>query len=153
MSIFVHDVSSNYKPSFSSALRYDRGQSLLFAVTALAFASKGGGEKKKHHEFENSFTPINAASSFSLKKSPLYSGSMVSFRPQADNRVSLNAMITYQRGNTTIILPYQYKVNIGPISNSSEPNPTFSSWVFVFKCLNKLKAQGLKPKASFYLLI
>ena len=27
-------------------------------------------------------------------------------------------MITYQHGNTTLILPYQYKVKIGPISNS-----------------------------------
>jgi hypothetical protein len=51
-----------------------------------------------------------------LKKSSLYSGSMVSFHSQTDNRVSLNAMITFQRGNTTFILPYQYKVNIGPIS-------------------------------------
>jgi len=90
---------------------------LLFAVTALAFASKGGGEKKKHHEFDNSFTPINAASSFSLKTTPLYSGSSVSFHSQADNRLSLNAMVTYQRGNTTFILPYQYKVNIGPVNN------------------------------------
>jgi hypothetical protein len=89
---------------------------LLFAVTAIAFASKGGGDKKKHREFENSFTPINAASAFTLKQSPLYSGSTVTIRPQADNRMSMNAMITYQRGNTTFILPYQYKVNIGPVS-------------------------------------
>ena len=104
---------SNYKPSFSNALRF-MAMSLLLAVTALAFASKGGGEKKKHHEMENSFTPINAASSFTLKKSPLYSGSIVSFHPQADNRVSVNAMVTYQRGNTTYILPYQYKVTLKP---------------------------------------
>jgi hypothetical protein len=90
---------------------------LLFAVTALAFASKGGGEKKKHRDYENSFTPINAASSFTLKKSPLYSGSTVIIHPQADNRLSMNAMITYQRGNTTFILPYQYKVSIAPITN------------------------------------
>ena len=108
-------MTSNYSPSFSSALRAT-AVSLLLAVTALAFASTGGG-KKKRHELENNFTPINTAATFSLKKSSLYSGSMVSFRPQADNRVSLNAMLTYQRGNTTIILPYQYKVNIGPISN------------------------------------
>ena len=109
-------MTSNYSPSFSSALRLF-AVSLLLAITALAFASTGGG-KKKHRELENSFTPINAASTFSLKKSSLYSGSMVSFHSQADDRVSLNAMITYQRGNTTIILPYQYKVNIGPISTN-----------------------------------
>ena len=102
-----------HKPSFTTAIRFGAVGLLLFAVTALAFASKGGGDKKKHREFENSFTPINTASSFSLKKSPLYSGSVVSFHQQADKRMSLNAMITYQRGNTTFILPYQYKVNAG----------------------------------------
>jgi hypothetical protein len=109
-------MASKYSPTFSSALRFS-AVSLLLAVTALAFASTGGG-KKKHHEVENNFTPINAASSFSLKKTSLYSGSMVSFHSQADNRVSLSAMITYQRGNTTFILPYQYKVNIGPITTT-----------------------------------
>jgi len=109
-------MTSNYSPSFSSALRVT-AVSLLLAVTALAFASTGGG-KKKRHELENNFTPINTAATFSLKKPSLYSGSMVTFRPQADNRVALNAMLTYQHGNTTIILPYQYKVSIGPISNS-----------------------------------
>jgi hypothetical protein len=103
-----------YKPSLLNAIRLTAVSLVLFAVTALAFASTGGGDKKKHHEFENSFTPINAASSFTLKKVPLYSGSSVSFHPQSDKRISLNAMITYQRGNTTFILPYQYKVNPGP---------------------------------------
>lgn len=92
---------------------------LLLAVAVLAFASKGGGEKKKHTPFENTFTPINAASSFTLKQTPVYSGTLLNFQPQADNRISLNAMITYQRGNTTFILPYQYKVCIGPVSNNS----------------------------------
>jgi hypothetical protein len=107
-------MTTSYSTYFSSAIRLT-AVSLLLAVTVLAFASTGGG-KKKHSELENSFTPINAASSFSLKKSSMYSGSMVSFHSQADNRVSLNAMITYQRGNTTFILPYQYKVNIGPVT-------------------------------------
>ena len=103
-------------PSYYRLLRKGAVSMLLFAVTALAFASKGGGDKKKHRDFENSFTPINAASAFTLKQSPLYSGSTVTMRPQSDNRISMNAMITYQRGNTTFILPYQYKVNIGPVS-------------------------------------
>jgi hypothetical protein len=85
---------NNQIPSFLKTLRLATASMLLFAVTALAFASKGGGEKKKHREFENSFTPINAASSFTLKKSPLYSGSTVVIHPQADNRLSMNAMIT-----------------------------------------------------------
>ena len=110
-------TSFHHKPSFTTALRLSAVGLLLFAVTALAFASKGGGEKKKHHEFDNSFTPINAASTFSLKKSPLYSGSIVSFHQQPENRISMNAMITYQRGNTTFILPYQYKGNNGPSVN------------------------------------
>jgi hypothetical protein len=111
--------------SILHTLRFCAVSMLLLAVTVIAFASKGGGDKKKHREFDNSFTPINAASSFSLKKSPAYSGTIMSFRPQADNRISINAMITYQRGNTTFILPYQYKVNIGPVTNSGSTNLQF----------------------------
>jgi hypothetical protein len=111
--------------SILHSVRFCAVSMLLLAVTVIAFASKGGGDKKKHREFDNSFTPINAASSFSLKKSPAYSGTIMSFRPQADNRISINAMITYQRGNTTFILPYQYKVNIGPVTNSGSTNLQF----------------------------
>jgi hypothetical protein len=107
-----------YNQSMLRILRL-AGVSLLFmAVTVLAFASKGGGEKKKHTAFEDRFTPIDAASSFTLKKMPVYSGTLMNFRPQADNRISMQAMITYQQGNTTFILPYQYKVKIGPVTSS-----------------------------------
>jgi len=114
------------KPAFNSFLRLTTVGILLFAVTAIAFASKGSGDKKKHQEFENNFTPINASASFTLKTAPFFSGSMVSFHPVANNHVSLNAMITYQRGNTTFILPYKYKVNIGSISsNGGQSNLQF----------------------------
>ena len=114
-----------YKPTISNAFRFTAVALLIFAATAFAFASKGG-EKKKHHEFDNSFTPITASSSFTLKKAPLYSGSMISFHPQVDNHVSMRAMVTYQRGNTTFILPYQYKVDIGPVtSNGGKSNLQF----------------------------
>lgn len=111
-------MTSINQQSIVYTLRLSVVSILLLAITVLAFASKGGGDKKKHSPFENSFTPIDAASSFSLKKTPVYSGTLMNFQPQANNRVSLNAMITYQRGNTTFILPYQYKVTIGPVNNN-----------------------------------
>lgn len=112
-------MSSTYNQSIVHTIRLSVVSILLLAVTVLAFASKGGGDKKKHSAFENAFTPINSASSFTLKKTPVYSGTLMNFQPQADNRISLNAMITYQRGNTTFILPYQYKVTIGPVNNNN----------------------------------
>ena len=112
-------MKSINQQSIVRTLRLSVVSILLLAITILAFASKGGGDKKKHAAFENNFTPIDAASSFTLKKSPAYSGTLMNFQPQADNRVSLNAMITYQQGNTTFILPYQYKVTIGPVNNGS----------------------------------
>ena len=116
----------NNKPSFSKALRVFTISVLLFAFAGLGFASKGGGDKKKHRDFDNSFTPINASSTFSLKKAPLYSGSMVTFHTQTDNRISLSSMITYQHGNTTLILPYQYKVEIGSVTaNGGKSNLQF----------------------------
>ncbi|MDP4129909.1 MAG: hypothetical protein Q8918_04430 [Bacteroidota bacterium] len=118
-------ISSAYKHPIVHTIRLSVVSILLLAVTVLAFASKGGGDKKKHKEFENNFTPINAASSFTLKRTPAYSGTLMSFQPQSDNRISLNAMITYQRGNTTFILPYQYKVNIGPVNCCGKTNLQF----------------------------
>ncbi|HVY74748.1 MAG TPA: hypothetical protein VG890_07955 [Puia sp.] len=111
-------ISSFHKQPVQRALRMTAVSLALVAITALAFASKGGGgDKKKHSVFDDNFTPINTASSFTLKKTPSYSGTIMNFKPQADKRISLNTMITYQRGNTTFILPYQYKVQIGPAVN------------------------------------
>ena len=111
-------MKSINQQSIIQTLRLSVVSILLLAITVLAFASKGGGEKKKHSAFENTFTPIDAASSFTLKKAPTYSGTLMNFQLQANNRLSVNAMITYQRGNTTYILPYQYKVTIGPVSDN-----------------------------------
>lgn len=120
-------MSANYKPSLSSTLRLFSVCVMLFAATALAVASKGGGggDKKKHQEFDNGFSPIHASSTFTLKKAPFYSGSLMTMRPVADNHISLNVNVTYQRGNTTLILPYNYKVNICPVNGESKSNLQF----------------------------
>ncbi len=87
----------------------------MLALTVFAFASKGGGEKKKTTEFDSPFTPINSASSFSLRKAPgMYTGLMNTpgafHTVAAEPRLSISPLInTYQKGNTTIILPFQYR--------------------------------------------
>ena len=86
-------MKSINQQSLIHTLRLSVVSILLLAITVLAFASKGGGEKKKHSTFENTFTPIDAASSFTLKKTPVYSGTLMNFQSQPNNRVSLNAMI------------------------------------------------------------
>jgi hypothetical protein len=120
-------MSTEYKPTLSSTLRLFSVSVMLFAATALAFASKGGGggDKKKHQEFDNGFTPIHASSAFTLKRAPFYSGSMISMKPVTENHISLNVNITYQRGNTTLILPYNYQVNLGTINGDSRSNLQF----------------------------
>ena len=90
----------------------------MMALTVFAFASKGGGEKKKTSEFDSPFTPINSASTFTLRKAPnVYNGSMGSYHSITETHVSLSPLITtYQKGNTTVILPFQYQSQMGRMS-------------------------------------
>ena len=119
---FIHPVKSFHKP----LLRVAVVALGMLVVSVFAFASKGGGEKKKLAEFDSPFTPINSASSFSLRKSPaMYSGSMSSlgsFRTVSETRetrVSLSPLITtYQKGNTTLILPFQYQPQMANMSGN-----------------------------------
>jgi hypothetical protein len=90
----------------------------------LAFASKGGGgDKKNAAPFKNDFTPINAASGFTLKNGYSYSGSYIFNQAKtADKTVSFNAMVSYQKGNSIYIMPYKYKVNISSMGAQANSN-------------------------------
>jgi hypothetical protein len=93
---------------------------LLTAVVTIGFASKGGGgDKKDVASLKNNFTPIRTINGFTLKTTrPVYSGSMLLGQAKESNRLSLNAMITYQQGNVTYILPYKYKLAASSLINS-----------------------------------
>jgi hypothetical protein len=88
---------------------------ILLAVVGLTSASKGGGGDKKAGSNSNSlktdFTPIRTTSGFTLKMGPSFSGSVLLSTEKKGNYVSFNTLVTYQKGNTTYIMPYQYKVN------------------------------------------
>jgi len=98
---------------------------LLIAVVGLTFASKGGGgEKKKDNgiPLKASFTPIRTTAGFTLKAGPSYAGSYLLSSEKANNYVSFNTLITYEKGNSVFILPYRYKMNTSVYLNNSGSN-------------------------------
>ncbi|HLX92026.1 MAG TPA: hypothetical protein VKR32_10110 [Puia sp.] len=93
-------------------------------IVGLAFASKGGDKNKKRTaNMKSDFVPIRIVSPFTLKSGFAYSGSRVFNVQKENNSFSINSLITYQRGNTTFIVPYQYRinssvVNIAPVKSN-----------------------------------
>jgi hypothetical protein len=97
---------------------------VLIIMAILTFASKGGGGDKKNNNnsFRNNFTPIRSATSFTLKSSPSYNGTYIYNQHKESNKLSFNAMVTYEQGNTTYILPYKYKVPLSSFNTGSKTN-------------------------------
>jgi hypothetical protein len=100
---------------------------LLLVFVALGFASSsskgGGGEKKNKSALMSNFTPIRSINGFTLRSiRPSFSGSLIRSQEKENNRLSLSTLITYQRGNTTYILPYKYRVAIPSLNTSSRTN-------------------------------
>jgi hypothetical protein len=88
-------------------------------IVSLAFGSKGGDDKgrKGNTKMKSDFVPIRISSSF-LKNGFTYSGSHIFSIQKEKTAFSFNTLVTYQRGNTTFIIPYKYKVNTGALSLS-----------------------------------
>jgi hypothetical protein len=88
---------------------------VMIGGVVLALASSGGGKNKNSGTLGSGFTPIRTTNGFTLKAGPNYSGS---FTSQARSGVLHNTILTYQKGNTIFILPYDYKMkNPGSRSN------------------------------------
>jgi len=88
----------------------------LVSVTTVVFADRGTGKRSNKAK-----TSLNIApSSGSLKNSILaniknglsYKGSFSTARQSGSTGVFSNTLITYQKGNTTYILPYKNKLAI-----------------------------------------
>lgn len=85
---------------------------LMLSMAVFAFGSMGGGGNKSKSKAVKGadFTPIRTINGFTLKAGPMYRGSMIFGQERTKNVVSFNSVITYQKGNTTYILPYRYKI-------------------------------------------
>jgi hypothetical protein len=86
----------------------------MLGVVVIALASSGGG-KKKSSNASLGIIPIKANGTFTLKSKPHYSGSHALGSLNMKNATVYRSLITYQKGNTTFILPSKYR-----ISNSSK---------------------------------
>ena len=97
---------------------------LMLAVVGLAFASKGGGGDKKSAKvpLKTNFVPIRTTGGFTLKEGPSYAGSYFTGTQTTREYVSFNSLVTFQKGNSTIILPYTYKINTAIYMRSSGSN-------------------------------
>jgi hypothetical protein len=86
-------------------------------IVSLAFGSKGGDDKdkKRNTQLKSDFVPVRITSPF-LKSSFTYAGSHVFSLQKEKSALSLNTLVTYQKGNMTFIMPYRYKVNTSALT-------------------------------------
>lgn len=82
----------------------------LLGLVVIALASSGGG-KKKSSGSTLGIIPIRANGTFTLKSKPSYSGSFLYTTANLKNSTTYRSVITYQKGNTTFIVPSQYRLN------------------------------------------
>ena len=84
----------------------------MIGAVALALASSGGGDKKKSETPRNStFTPIRTTNGFTLKAGPSYTGSSIFSSERNKSYITYNTVVTYQKGNSVIILPHQARIS------------------------------------------
>ncbi len=80
----------------------------------------GGNNKSKAKPVRGAeFTPIRTTNGFTLKAGLAYHGSMIFDQQKTNNVIVFNSVVTYQRGNTTYILPYRYKMQTNAFDSKS----------------------------------
>jgi hypothetical protein len=82
----------------------------MLGLVVFALASSGGG-KKKSSGTNLGIIPIRPNGTFTLKAKPSYSGSFLYTTANLKNSTLYRSVITYQKGNTTFIVPSQYRMN------------------------------------------
>lgn len=86
----------------------------LIGTVVFAVASSGGGDKRKAAStLKPEFRPVRTTNGFTLKAGPQFTGSHIISSERSHNFVMYNTIVTYEKGNTIYILPYQYKTQPG----------------------------------------
>src|SRR5688572_9498743 len=91
---------------------------LVAGTTVASFATLGDGNKKSSSKAPLMSSKTYNPGTFSLRSGYTYRGNQV-INPQATKQYfNLNTTVTYQRGNTTFIVPLKKKVIISNIKIS-----------------------------------
>ena len=105
-------MQANFTQKLNHMLKKSIISTAMIGAVALALASSGGGDKKKSEAPRNSaFTPIRTTNGFTLKAGPSYTGSKLFSVQRSNGYVTYNSVVTYQKGNSVIILPHQSRVS------------------------------------------
>ena len=94
----------------------------LITASIAAFATLGDGGKKGKKD--NSLVILNyySAKNFSLRSNYNYKSNNLFSQPERKNFIMLNSVATYQKGNSTYILPLKKMPLSGKIKFTSTPN-------------------------------
>jgi hypothetical protein len=85
----------------------------MLGLVVIALASSGGGKKKTSGPALG-VIPMRSNGTFNLKAKPSYSGSYIYSTLNQKNATVYRSVITYQKGNTTFIIPSQYRLHNQP---------------------------------------
>ncbi|MDZ4796460.1 MAG: hypothetical protein SGI83_19490 [Bacteroidota bacterium] len=90
---------------------------LLVAFSAIAsFATLGDGKKKSDSPKSSLLSSKSTTTaSFSLRSGYTYRGNQVINTKNQTSYISLNTTVTYQKGNTTYIVPLKKKVALSKV--------------------------------------
>ncbi|MEP7109945.1 MAG: hypothetical protein ABI760_18260 [Ferruginibacter sp.] len=91
---------------------------ILFSIVAEAWADRGVGRKSKNKTTLNIFAPSNIKKSiaFNIKSGLSYKGSLLNIQSGEGSAIMNTSIVTYQKGNTTYIIPYKNKITVAEIS-------------------------------------
>jgi hypothetical protein len=90
---------------------------VLVSIVAEAWADRGVGRKNKSKATLNITAPSNLRNSiaFNIKAGLTYKGSLLNSHQTIGSSIMNNSLITYQKGNTTYIIPYKSKITVPDI--------------------------------------
>lgn len=109
---------------FKHFLRRKLVTAVLITASVAAFATLGeGGEKRVTHSKKLLSTKPNSFSykTFTLKSAYQYRGSTVISKDHQAKYIMVNNVVSYQRGNTSYILPMKKKVLLDKVTFNPAP--------------------------------